>query len=116
MRYSNIIVIKNYDILHIISIIMRVCMIKHPGTNALTVRTPTTTNERLPAKQKERLPRNHNSTVYRGCPRENMKTNRYLGKSGKQSALDMHALQDDDGRGPCIPCVMGGRHKPVADM
>ena len=66
MRYSNIIVIKNYDILHIISIIMRLCMIKHPGTNASTVSTPTTTNERLPAQQKERLPRNRNSTVYRG--------------------------------------------------
>ena len=59
MMYSNIIVIKNYDILHTISIIMRLCMIKHPGT--------TTTNERLPAQQKERLPRNRNSTVYRGC-------------------------------------------------
>ena len=67
MRYSNIIVIKNYDIVHSISIIMRLCMIKHPGTNASTVSTPTTTNERLSAQQKERLPRNRNSTVYRGC-------------------------------------------------
>ena len=66
MRYSNIIVINNYAILHIISIIMRLCMIKHPGTHASTVSTPTTTNERLPAQQKERLPRNRNSTVYRG--------------------------------------------------
>ena len=53
LMYSNIIIIiKNYDILHIISIIMRLCMIKHPGTNASTVSTPTTTNERLPAQQK----------------------------------------------------------------
>ena len=56
MMYFNIIVIKNYAILHIISIIMRLCMIKHPGTPASTVSTPTTTNERLPAQQKERLP------------------------------------------------------------
>ena len=43
MMYSNIIVINNYDILHIISIIMRLCMIKHPGTHASTVSTRTTT-------------------------------------------------------------------------
>ena len=66
MMYSNIIVTKNDDILHIISISMRLCMIQHPGTNASNVSTPTTTNERLPAQQKERLPQNRNSTVYRG--------------------------------------------------
>ena len=38
MMYCNIIVFKNYDILHIISIIMRLCMIKHPGTHRLSAR------------------------------------------------------------------------------
>ena len=67
MMYSNIIVIKNYDILHVIANIMCLCIIKHPGPNASTVSTPTTTNERLPAQPKERLPRIPNSTVSRGC-------------------------------------------------
>ena len=66
MMYSNIIVIKNYDILHVIANIMCLCIIKHPGPNASTVSTPTTTNERLPAQPKERLPRIPNSTVSRG--------------------------------------------------
>ena len=67
MMYSNIIVINNYDILHVIANIMCLCIIKHPGPNASTVSTPTTTNERLPAQPKERLPRIPNSTVSRGC-------------------------------------------------
>ena len=52
MMYSNIIVINNYYILHVIANIMRLCIIKHPGPNASTVSTPTTTNERQPAQQK----------------------------------------------------------------
>ena len=67
MMYSNIIVIKNYDILHVIANIMCLCIIKHPGPNASTVSTPATTNERLPTQPKERLPRIPNSTVSRGC-------------------------------------------------
>ena len=34
--------------------------IKPPGPRIKAVRTPTTTNERLPAEQKERLPRIRN--------------------------------------------------------
>ena len=40
----------------------------------------------------------------------------YFGRSGKQSEHVMHALHEDDGRGPGIHGVHGGRHNPMAAM
>ena len=52
MMYCNIIVIKNYDIFHIISIIMRLCMIKHQAlTPRLSGRLQQRTNGYQPNKK-----------------------------------------------------------------